>query len=163
MVLRSNPNGRTAPSAPVRQQMRLRTVDVRGLNVPGSVTRRVTVTGSKKELSPAEARQCFLDVLSRARPKELAHDYLDREPTLSIESLEAAQQRAAEQWVKKTITRASMPGRTARVRTPRSASTARTSICSCDFRRPSLIPCNASLLRARTGTLPGATPPSRVV
>lgn len=55
----------------------------------------------KKELAPAEARQRFLDVLSRARPKELAHDYLEREPTLSMETLEAAQQRAAEQWLAK--------------------------------------------------------------
>ena len=52
-------------------------------------------------LSPAQARQRFLDVLSRARPKELAHDYLDREPTLSMETLDAAQQRAAEQWIRR--------------------------------------------------------------
>ena len=62
---------------------------------------------ARKGLSPAvgpsraEARQRFLDVLSRARPKELAHDYLDREPNLSMETLEAAQQRAAEQWIRK--------------------------------------------------------------
>ncbi|MGC1729203.1 MAG: hypothetical protein WA747_07455 [Steroidobacteraceae bacterium] len=52
-------------------------------------------------LSPVAARQRFLDVLSRARPKELAHDYLDREQMLSMETLGAAQQRAAEQWIKK--------------------------------------------------------------
>lgn len=52
-------------------------------------------------LSPAEARQRFLDVLSRARPKEFARDHLDREPTLSMETLEAAQQRAAEHWIRK--------------------------------------------------------------
>ncbi|MFZ1903903.1 MAG: hypothetical protein WAU56_00780 [Steroidobacteraceae bacterium] len=39
-------------------------------------------------------------MLSRARPKELAHDYLDREPTLSVKTLQAAQQRAAEQWIR---------------------------------------------------------------
>ncbi|MGC1728431.1 MAG: hypothetical protein WA747_03510 [Steroidobacteraceae bacterium] len=53
------------------------------------------------ELSSAEARERFLNVLSRARPKELAHNYLDREPTISMESLEAAQQRAAEHWMRK--------------------------------------------------------------
>jgi Ti-type conjugative transfer relaxase TraA len=57
------------------------------------------VPWARKELSSGEARQRFLDVLSRARPKELAHDYLDCEPTLSMETLEAAQQRAAEEWV----------------------------------------------------------------
>jgi Ti-type conjugative transfer relaxase TraA len=58
---------------------------------------------ARKELSPPEARQRFLDMLSRARPKELAHDYLDRDPTLSMETLEAAQQRAAEQWIRKHL------------------------------------------------------------
>lgn len=69
---------------------------------------------ARRELRPDEARQRFLDVLSRARPKELAHDYLDRDPTLSIETLEAAQQRAAEEWLRKhhagEFTKAHEPG-----------------------------------------------------
>jgi Ti-type conjugative transfer relaxase TraA len=55
----------------------------------------------KKELTPEEGRHRFIDVLSRARPKELAHDYLDREPIEtdhSMESIDAAQQQAAERW-----------------------------------------------------------------
>lgn len=75
---------------------------------------------AKQELSPAEARQRFLDVLSRARPKELAHDYLDREQTLSMESIEAAQQRAAEQWVRKHPVRATHRQRSASAQRQRS-------------------------------------------
>jgi hypothetical protein len=40
-------------------------------------------------------------VLSRARPNELAHDYLDREHTPSKAEIDAAQQRAAEHWREK--------------------------------------------------------------
>lgn len=82
---------------------------------------------AKKDVAPTEARRRFLDVLSRARPKELAHDYLEREPTLSTESLEAARQRAAEQC-SKSIKPASTPGRMTRARTAHTASTARISM-----------------------------------
>jgi Ti-type conjugative transfer relaxase TraA len=54
---------------------------------------------ARAPLSATEARQRFMQVLSRARPKELAHDYLDREQRMSMEAIEAAQQRAAEQWL----------------------------------------------------------------
>lgn len=64
----------------------------------------------KATLSPAEARRRFLDALSRARPKELVHDYLDREaePASPGDSkprsrkqtfdIQARQQQAAEYW-----------------------------------------------------------------
>jgi hypothetical protein len=74
-------------------------------------------------------RQRFMDTLSRARPKELAHDYLEREPgseqalvshlvasqwekdrnaeakrpnlvSSSMQDLDAKQQAAAERWLK---------------------------------------------------------------
>ncbi len=56
-----------------------------------------------------EARQRFLNALSRARPKELAHDFLDPDPQMSrgaerphagssMTDIEARQQQAAERW-----------------------------------------------------------------
>jgi hypothetical protein len=54
-----------------------------------------------RALTAEEARQRFIEVLSRARPKDLAYDYLDREHTLSMAEIEAAQQRAAEHWREK--------------------------------------------------------------
>jgi hypothetical protein len=59
------------------------------------------VPWASQTLTPAEGRRRFFDVLSRARPKDLAHDYLDREQRISMEAIEAAQQRAAEQWLEK--------------------------------------------------------------
>lgn len=62
-------------------------------------------------LSPDQSRARWLEVLSRARPKELAHDYVDRELEASVSSPDLArgalltmrdvdnlQRRAAEQW-----------------------------------------------------------------
>lgn len=62
-------------------------------------------------LSPPEARTRWLEVLSRARPKELAHDYLDREleasaaatrptsgPRLTMNDIDALQKNAAQRW-----------------------------------------------------------------
>jgi Ti-type conjugative transfer relaxase TraA len=69
----------------------------------GAAVQTPEVTHSQK------ARRQFLDVLSRARPKTLAHDYLDRdEPNLpsaraSMSDLDALQQRAAERWLDKQL------------------------------------------------------------
>ncbi|MGH8226502.1 MAG: Ti-type conjugative transfer relaxase TraA [Steroidobacteraceae bacterium] len=65
-----------------------------------------------ESLTPEQARSRWLDVLSRARPKELAHDYLDHEleastavPTatpdtrLTMSDIDALQQRSAERWL----------------------------------------------------------------
>jgi Ti-type conjugative transfer relaxase TraA len=48
----------------------------------------------------APARQGFFNILSRARPKELAHDYLDpaEGPISRMQDIEARQQQAAERW-----------------------------------------------------------------
>ena len=64
--------------------------------------------GAVQELSTGEARARLVDALSRARPKELAHDYLDREVesggsevaerTTTLEDLKERQQQAAERW-----------------------------------------------------------------
>jgi len=57
--------------------------------------------GATESLPPAEARERFFSVLSRARPKDLAHDYLEPDlPELreSMHSIDAAQQAAAERW-----------------------------------------------------------------
>jgi hypothetical protein len=61
--------------------------------------------------SPLEARLHFQGVLSRARPKDLAHDYLDPELLLSdrllakgppsLDDIDALQQNAAERWLAK--------------------------------------------------------------
>lgn len=59
------------------------------------------VPWARRALAPEEAHQRFLDVLSRARPKELVHDYLDREHRMSMAEIEVAQQRAAEEWREK--------------------------------------------------------------
>jgi Ti-type conjugative transfer relaxase TraA len=59
--------------------------------------------------STEQVRHRFLNVLSRARPKELAHDYLDRDPPMSrgresshasnsMADIDARQQQAAERW-----------------------------------------------------------------
>ena len=64
---------------------------------------------ARRSLTPTEARQRFLDVLSRARPKELVHDYLDREKAMSMAEIEAAQQRAAEEWREKQQARELAP------------------------------------------------------
>ena len=58
---------------------------------------------SEEPVTSAEARKRFLDILSRARPKELAHDYLEQEPLgpvspRSFGTLDAAQQGAADRW-----------------------------------------------------------------
>lgn len=77
-----------------------------------------------------EARQRFVDVLSRAAPKELAHDYLDRdntyfhadfreldvnrtprkpdvpsEPSSLMDEIDAMQQRGADAWLEKQLAR----------------------------------------------------------
>jgi len=64
---------------------------------------------ARRSLTPTEARERFLDVLSRARPKELVHDYLDREQAMSMAEIEAAQQRAAEEWREKQQARELAP------------------------------------------------------
>lgn len=56
---------------------------------------------ARAALSPAEARKRFIDVLSRARPKELVRDFLERDQRMSMQDIEAAQQRAAEHWLEK--------------------------------------------------------------
>jgi hypothetical protein len=62
-------------------------------------------------VSPAQARDRLFNVLSRARAKELAHDYLDHEAEqgarrssshsqdITFESIEAAQKQAAQRWL----------------------------------------------------------------
>jgi Ti-type conjugative transfer relaxase TraA len=55
----------------------------------------------RQALSAQEARSRFFDVLSRARPKELAHDYLDRdvsETRFSMDAIETLQQESADRW-----------------------------------------------------------------
>lgn len=67
-----------------------------------------------ESLTPEQARTRWLEVLSRARPKELAHDYLDREPEasaaiptampgthLTMHDIDALQRRSAERWLEK--------------------------------------------------------------
>jgi len=74
-----------------------------------------------------EAKQQFLDVLSRAAPKELAHDYLDRDdtppksmaitpPTSApgqrrsvMEEIDAMQRRGADAWLEKQLAREQNP------------------------------------------------------
>ena len=61
--------------------------------------------------SPLEVRDNFQGILSRARPKDLAHDYIEREwPSSdrllekipdSLTDIDALQQRAAERWLAK--------------------------------------------------------------
>jgi hypothetical protein len=65
--------------------------------------------GRRTNATPETVHANFTDTLSRARPKELAHDYLEREhtpdsPLLSgpapspANDLDARQQAAAERW-----------------------------------------------------------------
>lgn len=71
-----------------------------------------------ESLTPAQTRARWLDVLSRPRPKELAHDYLDREleastaapissltatpgTRLTMHDIDALQQHAVERWLEK--------------------------------------------------------------
>ena len=59
-----------------------------------------------KSITAPEARERLAAVLSRARPKELVHDYLDRgtdeshpqDNVRSAESIESLQQKAVERW-----------------------------------------------------------------
>ena len=64
---------------------------------------------SPSATSTAPVWHRFLNALSRARPKELAHDYLDLDPRMSrggessragrsMADIDARQQQAAEQW-----------------------------------------------------------------
>ncbi len=68
-----------------------------------------------------QARHRFLNTLSRARPKELAHDYLDRDarfhsgedkvrPPQSMADIDARQQQAAEHWRATQVARAGISG-----------------------------------------------------
>jgi hypothetical protein len=63
-------------------------------------------------ISTEQGRQRFLNALSRERPKELAHDYLDRDPQMtrggegfransSMADIDARQQQAAERWLER--------------------------------------------------------------
>ncbi|MGB6449728.1 MAG: hypothetical protein WBE92_03150, partial [Steroidobacteraceae bacterium] len=67
-----------------------------------------------ESLTPEQSRSRWLEVLSRARPKELAHDYLDRElevsaaapraiprARLTMHDIDAMQQQSAERWLEK--------------------------------------------------------------
>lgn len=75
-----------------------------------------------ESLTPAQARTRWLEVLSRARPKELAHDYLDREleaaaaatpaeqpARLTLYDIDALQQQAAERWLERQHARDHVP------------------------------------------------------
>ena len=75
----------------------------------------------KVALTTAEARRRFLDLLSRARPKDLAHDYLDREAEPASDAskvrsrertfdIAARQQQAAEYWRDRQRARERTPG-----------------------------------------------------
>jgi hypothetical protein len=56
--------------------------------------------GRHSNATPETVRERFQDTLARARPKELAHDYLERESREQnrTEDLETRQQHAAERW-----------------------------------------------------------------
>lgn len=66
---------------------------------------------NKPSLSTNEIRERFHAVLSRARPKELAHDFLEREITpalrpleekeITMDDIDQLQQRGAERWLAK--------------------------------------------------------------
>jgi hypothetical protein len=55
--------------------------------------------GRAADATAESVKARFTDALSRARPKELAHDYLERELRSSpMEDIDSRQQRAAERW-----------------------------------------------------------------
>jgi Ti-type conjugative transfer relaxase TraA len=58
----------------------------------------------------AQARERMLAALSRSRPNELVHDYLDRDvtpiPGMGMDDLDARQQQAAERWAERQRLRA---------------------------------------------------------
>jgi hypothetical protein len=71
---------------------------------------------SQGDTSRQQVWHRFLNTLSRARPKELAHDYLDREPPMSsagasrrashsMADIDARQQQAAERWREQHLAR----------------------------------------------------------
>ena len=71
-----------------------------------------TIFFGKEDFRPDWRRRSveenFKATLSRARPKELAHDYLERDdsrPTTAMDELDALQQRGAEKWRDKQLAR----------------------------------------------------------